>query len=74
MGRVALRGWVGHLTAASLDWIEHRDLDRGALIANLVVALVAQLVAHDALPPGVDMGMLPFIGQLAGVLRSTGRE
>jgi AcrR family transcriptional regulator len=67
--RLALSGWVGHLIAASLDWIEHRDLDRSVLIANLVVALVAQLLAHNAIPPGVDLAALPLFSQLTRVLR-----
>src|SRR3954465_11440836 len=29
--RVAVRGWVGFVEAASLDWLEHRGLDRDGL-------------------------------------------
>jgi AcrR family transcriptional regulator len=29
--RASLRGWVGFVEAASLDWVEHRDLDRAVL-------------------------------------------
>ena len=29
--RVAVRGWVGFVEAASLDWLEHRGLGRADL-------------------------------------------
>ena len=31
--RAGLRGWIGLVEALALDWIEHRDLDRDALVA-----------------------------------------
>src|SRR5581483_10037140 len=33
--RLALRGWIGFVEAASLDWIDHRDVDRDAMRATL---------------------------------------
>jgi AcrR family transcriptional regulator len=37
--RLALRGWMGYIEAASLDWLEHRDVDRDAFVATLVRTL-----------------------------------
>jgi AcrR family transcriptional regulator len=37
--RVAVRGWVGFVEAASLDWLEHRGLARADLRNMLVAAL-----------------------------------
>lgn len=37
--RLALRGWMGYVEAASLDWLEHRDVDRDAFVATLVRTL-----------------------------------
>src|SRR5919206_603982 len=37
--RVAVRGWVGFVEAASLDWLEHRGLGRDGLRDMLVAAL-----------------------------------
>ena len=43
--RIALRGWIGLVEAASLDWIEHdRDLGRDALRDLLIVPLQALFV------------------------------
>ena len=37
--RVAVRGWVGFVEAASLDWLEHGGLDRRELRDMLIAAL-----------------------------------
>jgi AcrR family transcriptional regulator len=37
--RVAVRGWVGFVEAASLDWLEHRGLGRADLRDMLIAAL-----------------------------------
>jgi AcrR family transcriptional regulator len=37
--RVAVRGWVGFVEAASLDWLEHRGLGRPDLREMLIAAL-----------------------------------
>jgi AcrR family transcriptional regulator len=37
--RVAVRGWVGFVEAASLDWLEHRGLARADLREMLIAAL-----------------------------------
>ena len=43
--RNALRGWIGAVEAASLDWIEHRDVRREHLRELLATALEASLFA-----------------------------
>lgn len=45
--RTALRGWVGAVEAASLDWAEHRDVDRGALRA-LFESMLLAILGHAA--------------------------
>jgi AcrR family transcriptional regulator len=43
--RTAVRGWLGFMDGACLDWIEHRDLERpelhGLLLATLLGAVLA---------------------------------
>jgi AcrR family transcriptional regulator len=43
--RVALRGWVGQVEAVSVDWLEHRDLDRATVRKILARSLGALLSA-----------------------------
>ena len=37
--RVAVRGWVGFVEAASLDWLDHGELSRGELREMLIATL-----------------------------------
>jgi AcrR family transcriptional regulator len=48
--RAALRGWIGFVEAASLDWLARRDLPRDELRA---------LCAHMALAALMTTGTLP---------------
>ena len=48
--RTALRGWIGLVEAASLDWLERRDLPREQLRALCAQMLVAALTAAGAAP------------------------
>jgi AcrR family transcriptional regulator len=48
--RAALRGWIGFVEAASLDWLARRDLPRGELRALLAHMAVAALMTTGALP------------------------
>jgi AcrR family transcriptional regulator len=41
--RLLLRGWIGFVEATSLDWIQHRDLERDALLQLWVQQLVRTL-------------------------------
>jgi AcrR family transcriptional regulator len=43
--RVAVRGWVGFAEAASLDWLEHREVSREQLRELLASTLVAAVSA-----------------------------
>ena len=47
-----MRGWLGFMDGACLDWVEHRDLDRetlhGLLLATLMGAVLAAGDAPDA--------------------------
>jgi AcrR family transcriptional regulator len=41
--RATLRGWIGFVEAASLDWVERRDVPRGEL-RNLLLEVLIQAV------------------------------
>lgn len=51
--RTAIRGWLGFLDGACLDWVNHDDVDRETLHGLLLSTLVASVLAvgEDA-PPG----------------------
>jgi AcrR family transcriptional regulator len=46
--RIAVRGWVGFAEAASLEWLEHRDLSREDLRDLLITALTGAVGAAAA--------------------------
>jgi AcrR family transcriptional regulator len=50
--RIAVRGWVGFVEAAVLDWLDRRDLGRPALRTMLATALTSALSAADPRPNG----------------------
>jgi len=52
--RSALRGWVGHCEATSLDWLAHRDLTREQVIEALTAALGSALAAARRIDPEVE--------------------
>lgn len=39
--RIALRGWMGYVEAASFEWLEHRDLGRDEFVESVVQTLQA---------------------------------
>ena len=43
--RTAVRGWLGFMDGACLDWIEHRDLDRETLHGLLLGTLLGAVLA-----------------------------
>ena len=51
--RVAVRGWVGFVEAASLDWLEHRGLARADLRDMLIAALGGAVSAAAGADPRV---------------------
>jgi AcrR family transcriptional regulator len=46
--RIAVRGWVGFAEAASLEWLEHRELSRDELRDLLIQALTGAVGAAAA--------------------------
>jgi AcrR family transcriptional regulator len=47
--RTAVRGWLGFMDGACLDWVEHRDVDRETLHGLLLGTLMgAVLAANEA--------------------------
>jgi AcrR family transcriptional regulator len=51
--RVAVRGWVGFVEAASLDWLEHGGLARAGLRDMLIAALDGAVSAAAGADPRV---------------------
>jgi AcrR family transcriptional regulator len=51
--RIALRGWIGMVEAATLDWVQHRDLPRDEVRDLLTEWLVRSLAGAELRPrPG----------------------
>jgi AcrR family transcriptional regulator len=48
--RTAVSGWLWFMDGACLNWIEHRDIERGELRDLLLGVLMGALLAADALP------------------------
>jgi AcrR family transcriptional regulator len=57
--RVAVRGWVGFVEAASLDWLEHRGLGRADLRDMLIAALGGAVSAAAGADPRVLSSPVP---------------
>lgn len=60
--RLTVRGWVGLVEAASLDWLQRRDTPRWKLRDLLVGSLVALIAVAADLDPGACRRMLPRPG------------
>ena len=43
--RTAIRGWLGFLDGACLDWVNHGDVDRETLHGLLLSTLIASVLA-----------------------------
>ena len=41
--RLTLRGWIGFVEATSLEWLDHRDLDREAMLSLWASSLLRLL-------------------------------
>jgi AcrR family transcriptional regulator len=50
--RTAVSGWLWFMDGACLNWIEHRDIDRGELRDLLLGVLMGALLAAGAAPDG----------------------
>lgn len=55
--RSAVRGWVGAVEGASLDWVAHRDVEREQVTAFLGAALAGVLRAAAAADPALGLRM-----------------
>jgi AcrR family transcriptional regulator len=53
--RNALDGWLAHIDAAILDWIEHRDLARDQVRDLLLAAFVAAIQAAQQIDPTIEL-------------------
>ncbi len=45
--RIALRGWIGFLEAACLDWLRHKGIAKAELVRLLAASLPSALAAAD---------------------------
>ena len=45
--RTAVRGWLGFMDGACLDWVKHRDLDRQTLHGLLLATLLGAALATE---------------------------
>jgi AcrR family transcriptional regulator len=52
--RTAVRGWLGFMDGACLDWVNHDDVDRQALHGLLLATLIAAVLAAGEAPPTVS--------------------
>jgi len=53
IARMTLRGWIGCVEIASLDWLERRDLDRAQVASLLATVLLATLAAAELESPAI---------------------
>ncbi len=55
--RTAIKGWLGFMDAAILDWTQGRDLSRDELRNLLLAAFVSSLLAAQQLDPGIELNL-----------------
>jgi AcrR family transcriptional regulator len=53
--RVAIKGWLGYMDAAILDWTQARDLPREKLRELLVAAFAGALFAAQQVDPKIEL-------------------
>ncbi len=53
--RTAIKGWLGYMDAAILDWTRARDLPREKLRELLLAAFVSSLLAAQQVDPKVEL-------------------
>ena len=53
--RIAIKGWLGYMDAAILDWTRERDLSREKLRELLIAAFGASLLAARPIDPKVKL-------------------
>jgi AcrR family transcriptional regulator len=49
--RTVVRGWLGFIDGACLDWVKHRDLDRQTLHGLILATLLGAVLAAGEAPP-----------------------
>ncbi len=56
--RNAARAWIGSVEAASIDWLQHRDLEKHTLLGMLLQSLLATMTiaSHTDPEAGADLG------------------
>lgn len=54
--RTVLRGWVGFVEESTLDWLDHRDLERDALVRLQEQILLSSIETAGALVPRPKTG------------------
>lgn len=55
--RTAIKGWLGYMDAAILDWTQERDLPRATLSQLLLAAFVSALLAAQQVDPKVKLNL-----------------
>lgn len=55
--RTALKGWLGYVDAAILDWIEHRGLSQTQLRDMLITTFAASLTAAAQADPDLHLAL-----------------
>jgi len=55
--RTAIKGWLGYMDAAILDWTQSRDLPRATLSQLLLAAFVSSLLAAQQVDPRVKLNL-----------------
>ena len=55
--RTAIKGWLGYMDAAILDWTQARDLPRATLRELLLAAFVGALLAAQQADPKVKLNL-----------------
>jgi AcrR family transcriptional regulator len=53
--RIAVKGWLGYMDAAILDWTQARDLPREQLRQLLVAAFAGALMAAQQVDPKIEL-------------------
>lgn len=53
--RIAIKGWLGYMDAAILDWTHARDLPREKLRDLLLAAFISALLAAQQIDPKIDL-------------------
>lgn len=67
--RMALRGWLGFIDAACLDWVKHRDVDRKAVRILLANSLHNAMLTAVQMYPQLDI-VLPVANPEASATES----